>query len=160
MLLRVAQIEGRIVGVLLPRPMRALTPVLLRRGAEPETDPGARHVYVLGLGAGWIAFGVVAWATTIVAGAVGELFAGSRGRYLGADLGAVLFAISVGGIFATVPYLYWANWADRHAKGAAPGSPEEARVKAAVRRARPPDRVVFTVQALAVLFTLWLVTGH
>ena len=117
-------------------------------------------MYVLGLGASWIAFGVVAWATTIVAGAVGEFFAGSRGRYLGADLGAVLFAISVGGILATVPYLYWANWADRHAKGAVPGSPEEARVKAAVRRARPSDRVVLTVQVLAVLFTLWLVTGH
>ena len=160
MQVRVALAFLRVVGLLLPHPMRMAAPVLLRQGAEPEAEPGARHAFVLLVGVGWLGVGVAVWAATIAWAFVGHLLAGSRGDQVGMVVSALLYAVVAGGIFATVPYLYWANWADRHAKGAAPGSPEEARVKAAVRRARPSDRVVFTVQALAVLFTLWLVTGH
>ena len=160
MQLRVALAFARVVGLLLPRPMPVAAPAFLRQGAEPEAAPGARHAFVLLVGVGWLGAGVVVWAATIAWAFVGHLLAGSRGDQVGMVVSALLYAVVAGGILATVPYLYWANWADRHAKGAVPGSPEEARVKAAVRRARPSDRVVLTVQALAVLFTLWLVTGH
>ena len=163
MLFGIAQFAERLVDLTMPRGAVELANKNLRLGARPggEVEPHQRFGYVYAVGVGWGLLGGIGLAGMIILALLGDLLAGPSGRDLGATLGGLVSAVSVGGMFATVPYLTWAWWAGFLARRAGPRSPAaERRIKAAVRRAHPSERVTCIVQVLAVLYTLWLVTGH
>jgi hypothetical protein len=154
MLFAVAQLAEHLVDLTMPRGAVELGNRNLRLGALPggEVEPNQRYGYLYALGVGWMLFGVVGWASMIILSLIGSIVAGRGGQYVGVASGALIIAVSVGGIFATVPYFTWAWWARILARrGGTRSAADEARIKSAVRRAHPSDRVILTVQIIAVL---------
>jgi len=163
MLFAVAQVGDRLVGLTLPASVRDLGARSLRMGAVPgDTDPALRHRYLVAVIFGWMLLAVVAWIATIALGLIGGAVLGPAGQHAGSSLGVLLFAVSIGGLIPTFYYYLFAWRADSQAKRTrwSASAADEARIKAAVRRAYPSERVILGLQALAVLYTLWLVTGH
>ena len=83
----------------------------LARGATDGADPVDREVFARLVFFGWLLLGLASIAVIVVAGALGQVVAGDRGRHVGVAFGTAAGIGCVAGVAMTLPSVLRARFA-------------------------------------------------